>query len=289
MDSKDFQLLAALYRDSRQSFRSLAESTFLSAPAVRERLQRLESRGIINGYWLRIDPAIFNRDDLLVIFQAQLTREDAEKALQTPGIAWVAWKIDGGLTVQVWPKNSEEVVRDLTNTLRVSPSRQTFTRSLKQYPLSLADWRIIDSLIDDPRAQLENLCKLTGLSPKTVRKHLERLVKPGPIQAIPKPGAMADSGDVVYTLAVFGSCAMSELRTVLPDLILLNQEQQPPVKYLLSRGSDLADVTSKIGQVSKLRSVESVFVTLNREFLVATKFVHALVREQIEAWEKKRE
>ncbi len=267
----------------------MAESTSLSAPAVRERLQRLESRGIINGYWLRIDPAIFNRDDLLIIFQAQLTREDAEKALDAPDVVWVAWKVDGGLTVQVWPKNREEVVRDLINTLGLSPSRQTFTRSLKQYPLSLADWRIMDALIDDPRAQLENLCRSTGLSPKTVRKHLERLVKAGPIQAIPKPGAMADSGDVVYTLAVFGHCSVSELRTVLPDVILLNQEQQPPVKYLLCRSSDLADVTSRIGQVSKLRNVESVFVTLNREFLVATKFVHGLVQEQIDVWEKKRE
>ncbi len=289
MDSKDFQLLAALYRDSRQSYRSLAESTSLSAPAVRERLQRLESRGIVNGYWLRIDPAIFNRDDLLIIFQAQLTREDAKKALDARDVVWVAWKVDGGLTVQVWPKNREEAVRDLINTLGLSPSRQTFTRSLKQYPLSLADWRIMDALIDDPRAQLENLCGSTGLSPKTVRKHLERLVKAGPIQAIPKPGAMADSGDVVYTLAVFGRCSVSELRTVLPDVILLNQEQQPPVKYLLCRSSDLADVTSRIGQVSKLRNVESVFVTLNREFLVATKFVHGLVQEQIDVWEKKRE
>ena len=256
---------------------------------MRDRLQRLESRGIINGYWLRIDPAIFNRDDLLVIFRDPLTREDARKALETRDVVWVAWKVDGGLTVQVWPKNSGEALRDLTNTLGLSPSRQTFTQSLKQYPLSLADWRIIDALIDDPRAQLENLCKLTGLSPKTIRKHLAMLVKARLIQAIPKPGAMADSGDLIYTLAVFGDCSVSDLRTVLPDIILLNQEQQPPVKYLLCRSSDLADATGRIGQVSKLRSVESVFVTLNREFLVATKFAHGLVREQIDEWQKKLE
>ncbi len=88
MDSKDFQLLAALYENARQSYRSLGQRVSLSAPAVRDRLERLESRGVIQGYWVSPDPSIFGREDLLVFFAGDLTREEAVKALGTRDVAW---------------------------------------------------------------------------------------------------------------------------------------------------------------------------------------------------------
>ncbi len=50
------------------------------------------------------------------------------------------------------------------------------------------------------------------------------------------------------------------------------QAQEPPMKYLLCRASDLADVTRRTQTVSKLPDVVSVVITLNRELLVATEF-----------------
>ena len=51
------RLLAALAEDPRLSASELARRVGMSAPAVRERVARLEEAGVIRGYRLDIDPA----------------------------------------------------------------------------------------------------------------------------------------------------------------------------------------------------------------------------------------
>jgi DNA-binding Lrp family transcriptional regulator len=290
VDSKDFQLLVALHENTRQSYQSLGRRVSLSAPAVRDRLKRLESAGILKGYILSVDPSLFDRDEQLVFFQkGEFTRQDAVKALGVRDVAWVAWKVDGGLTVQVWPRDRSQLIKDLEAVLGAHPSGQAIAeRRSHRRPLSLLDWQIIDVLVDDPRMPLEDLCKSTGLSPKTARKHLENLVQDEAIFISPQLGALTDSGDLVYTLAVFGKMGMDDLCQIMGDIFLVNETQEPPAKYLLCRGSDLGDVTEKTHALSKVPGVETVNVTLNREQLFATELLHSLVREKIRAWEDSR-
>ena len=115
MDTIDFQLLVGLHENARQSFRSLGNKVPLSAPAVRDRLQKLEKRGILQGYWLSIDPNIFDRENVLIFFGGEFNGDDAKRALEVPDIAWAAWKVDGGLTIQAWSseKKSKTPRRDL--------------------------------------------------------------------------------------------------------------------------------------------------------------------------------
>ena len=104
----------------------------------------------------------------------------------------------------------------------------------------------------------------------------------------PRLGTLSGSGELVYHLMVDGKVAFSELRRVLGDTVLVNETKEPPMKYLLCSAHDLADVTSRTARTSKLPGVRSVRVTLNREILVATKFVHSLVRARIVASDSKR-
>jgi Lrp/AsnC family leucine-responsive transcriptional regulator len=55
-DSRNIELLRLLSGDPRMSVSALARRIGMSAPAVRERIQRLEEAGIISGYRLEIDP-----------------------------------------------------------------------------------------------------------------------------------------------------------------------------------------------------------------------------------------
>src|SRR6266436_1605925 len=55
VDESDLALLRALARDARQSQRSLARTIEMSAPAVADRLARLERSGVIRGYRVDID------------------------------------------------------------------------------------------------------------------------------------------------------------------------------------------------------------------------------------------
>ncbi|MFD0528151.1 Lrp/AsnC family transcriptional regulator [Kitasatospora arboriphila] len=57
MDAVDRLLLAELQADARLSYNELSRRVKLSAPAVAERVQRLEADGVITGYHAHVDPA----------------------------------------------------------------------------------------------------------------------------------------------------------------------------------------------------------------------------------------
>jgi len=58
LDSTDWAILRELQADARLSFSALGRRVNLSAPAVAERVRRLESIGVIAGYQARVDPAL---------------------------------------------------------------------------------------------------------------------------------------------------------------------------------------------------------------------------------------
>jgi Lrp/AsnC family leucine-responsive transcriptional regulator len=56
LDRVDRQIIGELAQDARMSYAELGRRTHLSAPAVTERVRRLEQSGVITGYRAEIDP-----------------------------------------------------------------------------------------------------------------------------------------------------------------------------------------------------------------------------------------
>lgn len=56
LDAKDWQLLEALQQDARLGYAELGRKVQLSAPAVAERVKRLEEAGVITGYRATVNP-----------------------------------------------------------------------------------------------------------------------------------------------------------------------------------------------------------------------------------------
>ena len=59
IDPIDRDILSALERDGRMSFRNLAEAVGLSANAVAERVRKLEERRVIRRFRADVDPIAF--------------------------------------------------------------------------------------------------------------------------------------------------------------------------------------------------------------------------------------
>lgn len=57
IDDIGWRILDALQRDGRLNFAALGRAVGLSAPAIAERVRRLEAMGIITGYQARVDRA----------------------------------------------------------------------------------------------------------------------------------------------------------------------------------------------------------------------------------------
>ncbi len=56
MDDIDRRILKLLQANARTSLKTIAESTFLSSPAVSARIEKMEKDGIIRGYHAEVDP-----------------------------------------------------------------------------------------------------------------------------------------------------------------------------------------------------------------------------------------
>jgi Lrp/AsnC family leucine-responsive transcriptional regulator len=62
MDAIDVGILAMLQENGRVSQHDLAKAVGLSAPAVSDRLKKLEERGVIRGYTALLDPRALGQD-----------------------------------------------------------------------------------------------------------------------------------------------------------------------------------------------------------------------------------
>jgi DNA-binding Lrp family transcriptional regulator len=283
MDSKDFQLLVALYNNARQSYQSLGRRVSLSAHSVRDRLNRLKSKGILQGFMLSIDSSVFDRDDLLLFFDDNFSRKSALKAFAAPDVSWLAWKMDGRMVLRLWTKNGREASDNLAKILGVRPSVQAHPprKKKKDTPVSITDLSIMDALVDDPKVSFGEILKTTGLSPKTVRKHLNRLLETKTISVDPILGPLTDSGELIYSLLITGKVSMEDVRKIMGETAQIRHTLEPPIRYVLCKASSLADLITKTRALENVQGVDSVTISLNRETLVSADLRHSLIREEI--------
>ena len=67
LDPISRRILHELTRDGRISYRELGERVGLSAPAVTDRVKRLERDGVITGYTATVDPAAVGSPILIIM------------------------------------------------------------------------------------------------------------------------------------------------------------------------------------------------------------------------------
>ncbi|WP_433652040.1 Lrp/AsnC family transcriptional regulator [Micromonospora zamorensis] len=98
LDDVDWQIIRELQQDGRLSIRALGRRVNLSAPAVGERVRRLEDFGVITGYQARINPRLAGYP-LLAFVELRCTRGQCllstSSAAEHPEIVEVH-KLSGG-------------------------------------------------------------------------------------------------------------------------------------------------------------------------------------------------
>ncbi|MFI5420127.1 MAG: winged helix-turn-helix domain-containing protein, partial [Nitrososphaerales archaeon] len=187
-----------------------------------------------------------------------------------------------GLSEQLRPERDCDPEKEDNAALRRKPAWQTLTPCPKQeVQISYRDLIVIDALIDNARSPMRDLVTSTGLSPKTIRKHLKNLLRDRLISPRPRLGALSDTGEIIFQILVFGKVTMDELHRILNDAVLVSRMETPPTKYLLCRASDLDEAMSRTRSAEKIPGVESVIITLNRELMIATDFLHLLLRKEM--------
>jgi DNA-binding Lrp family transcriptional regulator len=192
MDKTDVILCQMLLADSRLSYRELAEKLDLSVTAVHNRIQNLIDTGIIRKFNTGI--SIFAQNAIHVfIFGNSKTNSisNLKQKLEKHGlIYWLA--VGGGnfLYVGAYLRNLvelEPLVRFIKETAEMPEptvglmgfSAPMFLKNIKKEiknDLCELDYKIIRSLKDDSRKPTSVVAEELGVSTKTVRRRLNRMV-----------------------------------------------------------------------------------------------------------------
>jgi DNA-binding Lrp family transcriptional regulator len=182
IDKTDLKIINLLSRDGRISYRTISSTVRITPNAVKKRIHKLSSKGIIQRFVVRVNPVLlgYAKECYLTIkhIDKGISEEDIIKKLNLIGDIQVYAKQMGRFSIFALAVRSEveDKIASIKELLRPSAVESRF---ISYKPVSMkihnSDIKIIKSLLSNPRMQVEDIAKETSLSTKTVTRRLEKL------------------------------------------------------------------------------------------------------------------
>lgn len=277
MDKLDVQVLRALFTDVRlnpaqsqirASIAGLARELHVSEPTLRSRVRNYERSGFLNGWGLFVNPNLIG----LGVAQVRLdvrppaTTEDAiEKIGLMNGVWYIASYHGNALGVGFYFEDDLDLKRQVQLMARIANSERTDSGRVTfpscSFRLTSADLAIIASIQEEPGRAYASVARDTGLSSRTVRRHLNRMVLEGAVFAAPRLDPRKVRGAVFADVFVFYASGKvdqdlrKEVLTLLDPSLIAVIPGGPDHTYA---GVILDNVAGASELVSRLRSIEGV-------------------------------
>jgi len=185
MDEIDLLILRKLLENSRLTYRELAEMNNMSVSAIHKRIKKLEDEGIITAYIAQ--PSVIALKCLFVLIfgtsDAKSMDAVSKELGQHESIRFIG--ITGGkfLYITAYLRDISELQDYGAYVSRIAQiSEPTIGIINVPYlttpePLTSIDYKILKTLNRDARKPITDIADDIGLSAKTVRKHLDRMVE----------------------------------------------------------------------------------------------------------------
>ena len=185
MDEIDLTILRKLLENSRLTYRELAEITNMSVSAVHKRIKNLVDDGIANAFIARpsllalkyLSVLIFGRSD------AKSMAAISNELGQHESIKFVGITGDKFLYISAFLRNISEL-QDysayVSKTAQISEPTVAILNlpyMTTPEPLTTIDYKILKFLNRDARKPITDIADEVGLSAKTVRKRLDRIIE----------------------------------------------------------------------------------------------------------------
>lgn len=180
LDDMDIEILRILIRDCRTSYRSIGLSIDMSTNAIKTRVKRLISEGIIQRFVTFIDHTIFGYSKVCyLIFRDIKEVQQTLNRIKQLGQVILEVNCIGGVSVLgvAIRKNQEENIQSLSETLKPALIQNRVVGH--SYPIKLklreTDFKIIKCLISDARMEVSEIAKKVSASSKTVSARLNKM------------------------------------------------------------------------------------------------------------------
>ncbi|MFW9938075.1 MAG: AsnC family transcriptional regulator [Candidatus Thorarchaeota archaeon] len=185
MDEIDLIIIRKLLENSRITFRELAEITSMSVSTIHKRIQNLIDDGTINAFIVR--PTMISLKGLWLLSSGTSNAKSIDLISQELGnhetIYVVSIASGKYLYVGAYLRNISELqefTSFLSKTSQISnPSIGIISIPYITTPetLSSIDYKILKTLNRDSRKTLTEIGEDVGISPKTVRRRLDRMIE----------------------------------------------------------------------------------------------------------------
>jgi len=172
------QILHNLLDNCRESDRQIGKKIGISGGAVKSRITRMLEKGIIEKFALKIEPPILGYNVIYIVVSGE-DIDDVITQVKLIGEPFFIVPCVGGITVCsfVVKENVEqkiELAKNLMSDVRVLTIFHAENPGIRS-DLTKTDLEIIDKLLKNPRAKIEEIAKSTSLSSKTITRSLEKL------------------------------------------------------------------------------------------------------------------
>jgi DNA-binding Lrp family transcriptional regulator len=171
------KILSLLLDNCRESDRQISKKIGISGSAVKSRIQKMVKNGVIEKFSLKIEPPALGFNLFYIVVAGQ-NQESILQQVNLIGKPFLVVPCIGGITVCgiVVSENVEQKIaltKSLMKDIRVLSIFQAENPGVPSN-LTKTDLEIIDKLIKNPRAKIEDIAKFTKLSSKTVARSLEK-------------------------------------------------------------------------------------------------------------------
>ena len=206
LDGTDLKILNLLAANGRLSYRSIGLTIGLTTKSVKSRVDRMLAARVIERFLTRVNPSVlgYNRISAFALRKNKLTQELLDRINLIGDIQYQFEVMGGAVGFDIAIKEgTEDKIELLLNSLRPALLGQIQSRNREvSYKLTQTDYIIMKQLIKNPRLEIGDIAAATAISPKTVRRRLDKMTRNHVLEfsILPNPDAM--KGYVMFFLDV---------------------------------------------------------------------------------------
>jgi DNA-binding Lrp family transcriptional regulator len=206
LDSTDLKILNLLAKNGRLSYRSIGLTIGMTTKSIKSRVDRMLAAKVIERFLAKVNPSVlgYKRIYALALRKNNLNQELLERFNLVGDIQYQFEVMGGAIGFDIAVKEgTEDKIELLLSSLK--PALLGVIRSRNRevsQKLTETDYTIIKQLIRNPRMEIRDIAAAISISPKTVHRRLDKMIRNRVVEFSIQPNPDAMKGYIVFFLDV---------------------------------------------------------------------------------------
>jgi DNA-binding Lrp family transcriptional regulator len=219
MDSLDVRIYREFFHsktgpplesDIHRSYRSMAKKIGIDEVTIRNRIKKLHQSGFLKGWHLVVNPSLVGVkwSQIWLNVRRPSDKDDLIGKLSSmSGVLTISDYYGSALTVIVMQEDDFSANKEFEVIAKIS-NAENLTRASIPFPrcsieLGQTDWRIVKAIQASPRQSYSVVSSKLGVSEKTVKRRLQRMIQEDVLFVLPSLNPRGLSGAMLTDLVVF--------------------------------------------------------------------------------------